>query len=160
MQIIPSTWTRYALAATGRIDRDPFNIFDAAATAARYLCIAGGDMGTSAGQLRAVFAYNHSNTYVSTVLTLENAYDSGFSVTGAGQVGAVVPRVTTQTAVTTASVPPANPGPPTAVAPILTDPGTPTPSATDSSSSERRPDGLVVVRAWFRYNDTVKHAVD
>jgi hypothetical protein len=136
MQIIPSTWLRYTLAATGHATANPFNIFDAAATAARYLCVAGGDLGISAGQLRAVFAYNHSDTYVSTVLTLENAYDSRFTVVSAGQVGTSAPKVNTPIpaypSLAAANVPPANPGPPSAITPPPT--GTPTPSATGTAS--------------------------
>ena len=74
MQFIPSTWARYASDGNGDGRADPFNVYDAALAAARYLCAAGGDLGSEAGQARAVLAYNHSASYVATVLTLAAAY--------------------------------------------------------------------------------------
>lgn len=41
---------------------------------------AGGDLRTDAGQRRAVFAYNHSDSYVNQVLALARAYASGIPV--------------------------------------------------------------------------------
>ena len=64
MQFIPTTWRAYAIDADGNGVTDPFNINDAALAAANYLCVAGGDLRTDAGQRRAVFAYNHSDEYV------------------------------------------------------------------------------------------------
>jgi membrane-bound lytic murein transglycosylase B len=83
MQFIPSTWAVYR--ADGNHDGkfDPFNIYDAAAAAARYLCAAGGNLSTLRGQVRAVLAYNHSSAYLNTVLQLERSYAKG--------VGLVVP---------------------------------------------------------------------
>ncbi len=127
MQIIPSTWSSYALAATGHTTADPFNIFDAAATAARYLCVAGGDLSTLSGQQRAVLAYNHSDEYLSTVLSLEAKY--------AATANIAVPAVPAgpTTLPTQPSLPAANPGPP----PVLTDPATP--SASPSTSDTNAP---------------------
>ncbi|WP_243874808.1 lytic transglycosylase domain-containing protein [Arthrobacter woluwensis] len=74
-QFIPSTWARYASRAAGDgAAASPHNMDDAALTAARYLCAAGGDLGTPAGWTRAVFAYNHSQAYVDEVLAAANAY--------------------------------------------------------------------------------------
>jgi hypothetical protein len=135
MQIIPSTWVRYAVAATGHSSANPFNIFDAAATAAGYLCRAGGDLSTLAGQQRAVFSYNHLDTYVSTVLSLEAVYAGGQPAVTAAAVAAL-PAPTQSTA----SVPPANPGPPPAIGLTQpTDPGSASSSASstsDTSSSQ------------------------
>ncbi|WP_261372212.1 lytic transglycosylase domain-containing protein [Arthrobacter woluwensis] len=74
-QFIPSTWARYASRAAGDgAAASPHNMDDAALTAARYLCAAGGDLGTAAGWTRAVFAYNHSQAYVDEVMAAANAY--------------------------------------------------------------------------------------
>ncbi|WP_216870948.1 lytic transglycosylase domain-containing protein, partial [Modestobacter excelsi] len=59
MQFMPSTWARYGRDGNGDGRKDPFDVHDAAAAAARYLCAAGGDLSGVAGQARAVFAYNH-----------------------------------------------------------------------------------------------------
>lgn len=53
MQFIPSTWAGYGVDGNGDGAIDPFNLFDAAAAAAHYLCVAGGDLTTLAGQVRA-----------------------------------------------------------------------------------------------------------
>jgi Transglycosylase SLT domain len=64
MQFLPSTWKQYAVDANGDGIRDPFNPADAIFTAARYLRAAG-----AATNLRgAIFAYNHANWYVDSVL--------------------------------------------------------------------------------------------
>ena len=86
MQFIPSTWARWGADGNSDGHRDPFNVYDAAGAAAGYLCAAGGDLRTVAGQTRAVFAYNHVPSYVAAVLALEAAY-------AAGRSGAVIPAV-------------------------------------------------------------------
>ena len=80
MQFIPTTWRAYAIDADGDGETDPFDIDDAALAAANYLCTAGGDLRTDAGQRRAVFAYNHSDSYVNQVLALARAYAGGIRV--------------------------------------------------------------------------------
>ena len=87
MQFIPTTWRAYAVDADGNGESDPFNINDAALAAANYLCRAGGDLRTDAGQRRAVFAYNHSDVYVDQVLALARAYASGIPVADLPLVG-------------------------------------------------------------------------
>jgi hypothetical protein len=84
MQFIPTTWRSYAVDADGNGTTDPFNINDAALAAANYLCTAGGDLTTQAGQIRAVLAYNHSDEYVAEVLALARAYASGIPVADLG----------------------------------------------------------------------------
>ncbi len=64
MQFIPSTWKRYAVAATGNGIADPYNPVDAIFTAARYLQAAGASKNLS----QAIFAYNHASWYVQSVL--------------------------------------------------------------------------------------------
>jgi membrane-bound lytic murein transglycosylase B len=80
MQFIPTTWRAYAIDADGTGTPDPFNINDAALAAAHYLCVAGGDLRTAAGQRRAILAYNHSDSYVAEVLALARAYAAGIPV--------------------------------------------------------------------------------
>jgi membrane-bound lytic murein transglycosylase B len=112
MQFIPSTWAIYGTDATGDGRADIFNINDAALSAARYLCTAGGDLRTQAGQVRAVLAYNHSDQYLAQVLALADAYRRGIPIRGipVGILSGPLPAVDH-----TGSIPPANPGAPTAV---------------------------------------------
>ena len=80
MQFIPSTWAIWGTDADGNGVADPFNINDAALTAARYLCAAGGDLSTADGQQRAILAYNHSDQYLALVLGTAAAYAAGIPV--------------------------------------------------------------------------------
>jgi len=77
MQFIPSTWAAYGTDANGDGKADIFNVNDAALSAARYLCAAGGNLRTHAGQVAAVLAYNHSDEYLAQVLALADAYRRG-----------------------------------------------------------------------------------
>jgi len=87
MQFIPSTWRAYGADADGNGKADAFNINDAALAAAHYLCVAGGNLRTDAGQRDAVLAYNHSDSYVNEVLALAHAYASGIPVADIPLVG-------------------------------------------------------------------------
>src|SRR3954463_1751293 len=122
MQFIPSTWQSYATDSDGDGRSDPFDIYDAAAATAKYLCAAGGDLSSVAGQRRAVLAYNHSDSYVATVLTLAATY-----------AGAPAPELPTTTPEPLPTVPPANPAPPPAVPEALT-PSSTTQTQTPQSS--------------------------
>jgi murein DD-endopeptidase MepM/ murein hydrolase activator NlpD len=64
MQFMPSTWKQWGVDATGDGVADPYNPVDAIFSAARYLHAAGGSTNLS----RAIFAYNHANWYVQSVL--------------------------------------------------------------------------------------------
>jgi membrane-bound lytic murein transglycosylase B len=77
MQFIPSTWASWGVDANGDGVKDPFNIFDAAAAAADYLCAAGGDLSTTNGQVRAILSYNWSWDYVRLVMGVERSYANG-----------------------------------------------------------------------------------
>jgi murein DD-endopeptidase MepM/ murein hydrolase activator NlpD len=64
MQFLPSTWRLYGVDANGDNVKDPYNPVDAIFAAARYLRAAGADQDIR----RAVFAYNHADWYVDSVL--------------------------------------------------------------------------------------------
>jgi membrane-bound lytic murein transglycosylase B len=113
MQFIPSTWASWGIDANGDGVKDPFNIFDAAAAAADYLCAAGRDLTTTHGQVQAILSYNWSWDYVRTVMSLEKVYASG-------AVGITVPVLPTTpdrhgTPKHKPSLPPVDPGPPVGV---------------------------------------------
>ncbi|HWE90071.1 MAG TPA: lytic transglycosylase domain-containing protein [Pseudonocardiaceae bacterium] len=77
MQFIPSSWAMWATDGNGDGTADPQNVYDASATAARYLCAAGGDLSTPDGMSAAVWSYNHSESYLTTVLGWYQAYQGG-----------------------------------------------------------------------------------
>ncbi|HEY5319070.1 MAG TPA: lytic murein transglycosylase [Solirubrobacteraceae bacterium] len=64
MQFIPSTWKKYGVDATDSGTADPYNPVDAIFAAARYLNAAGASKNLG----KAIFAYNHANWYVQSVL--------------------------------------------------------------------------------------------
>jgi len=64
MQFMPPTWDAYGVDANGDGVKDPFNPVDAIFAAARYLRAAGADRDL----YRAIFAYNHADWYVESVL--------------------------------------------------------------------------------------------
>ena len=64
MQFMPATWDMYGVDANGDGQKDPFNPVDAVFAAARYLRAAGADKDL----YRAIFAYNHADWYVESVL--------------------------------------------------------------------------------------------
>ena len=74
MQFLPETWSRYATDGDGDGHPDALDLDDAAATAARYLCAGGGDLGTGVGWEKAVLSYNHSREYVDAVYAAASAY--------------------------------------------------------------------------------------
>ncbi|WP_405492989.1 murein transglycosylase [Nocardia sp. NBC_00511] len=96
-QFIPDTWKRwgtradvdYQTLATAlqnatpvtatALSGSPDNIDDAALAAGRYLCASGGDLATGHGWRTAIYAYNHSSTYVEQVRSAATGYDAGTS---------------------------------------------------------------------------------
>jgi membrane-bound lytic murein transglycosylase B len=130
MQFIPSTWVGWGVDANGDGVKDPFNIFDAAAAAADYLCAAGRDLTTTHGQVQAILSYNYSWDYVSMVMGLERVYASG-------AVGVTVPVLPTSPDNHSGRpkhkppLPPVDPGSP---AGVPTGGGKPKPKPTPSST--------------------------
>ncbi|HWD44278.1 MAG TPA: lytic transglycosylase domain-containing protein, partial [Actinomycetota bacterium] len=122
MQFIPTTWRSLGRDGNGDRVADPNNLFDAAVSAAGYLCASGGGSLADPARLRqAVYAYNHSWPYVDAVLGWARLYQGG--VTAGPDVAA------------------GPPAPSTTAGPPATDPSTtgstaPTPGATTTS---RRP---------------------
>ncbi len=64
MQFMPATWKMYGTDANDDGVKDPYNPVDAIFAAARYLRAAGADKDIA----KAVFAYNHADWYVDSVL--------------------------------------------------------------------------------------------
>jgi hypothetical protein len=64
MQFMPATWKQYGVDANHDGKKDPYNPVDAIFASARYLKAAGADKDVR----RAIFAYNHADWYVDSVL--------------------------------------------------------------------------------------------
>ncbi len=77
MQFIPETWRKWGVDANGDGVADPHSIDDAALTAARYLCVSGGDLLSAEGWSRALFTYNQSESYMELVRDRAAAYSVG-----------------------------------------------------------------------------------
>lgn len=73
LQFIPSTWQRWGADGNGDGVADPQQIDDASLAAARYLCEYG-DLTDPTSWHRAVFAYNHVESYVNAVADAARDY--------------------------------------------------------------------------------------
>ncbi|WP_346958278.1 lytic transglycosylase domain-containing protein [uncultured Arthrobacter sp.] len=82
MQFIPSTWRLVARDGNRDGTADPFNIDDAALSAADYLCGHGRDLTTSQGWTDAIYAYNQSDPYIRRVRTQATAYAAKAAAAG------------------------------------------------------------------------------
>jgi membrane-bound lytic murein transglycosylase B len=80
MQFLPSTWRALGRDGSGDDIADPNNFFDATVSAAAYLCLNAGDTREQAQLRGAVYAYNHSWSYVDAVLRWAALYAGGVSV--------------------------------------------------------------------------------
>ncbi|MGH9185842.1 MAG: lytic transglycosylase domain-containing protein, partial [Acidimicrobiales bacterium] len=85
MQFIPTTWRRWARDGNGDGLAMPHNLYDAAVTAARFLC-AGGPLTDDAGLRAAFLRYNQSEEYVETVLGWARGY-AGLPAPPVGSTG-------------------------------------------------------------------------
>jgi membrane-bound lytic murein transglycosylase B len=74
MQFMPATWKEYGVDADGDGVANPQDIRDATATAARYLCAGGHDLGNAPGEYAAILSYNHSADYVRDVMAAAAGY--------------------------------------------------------------------------------------
>ena len=77
MQVIPSTWRLVARDGNGDNIADPNNVFDAALSAATYLCRAApGGLNADSDLQAAFFSYNHSEAYSLAALHWSKVYDA------------------------------------------------------------------------------------
>ena len=74
MQFEPATFAEYAVDADPAVPLSVYDPADAIYTAAAMLCANGAASGTPAGISQAVFAYNHSQAYVASVLAWAARY--------------------------------------------------------------------------------------
>ena len=74
MQFERATFTRYAVNADKPAPLTPYDPADAIYTAAAMLCASGAASGTSSGIRQAIYAYNHSPAYVTSVLAWAARY--------------------------------------------------------------------------------------
>ena len=113
MQFIPTTWRSLGRDGNGDQVADPNNLFDAAVSAAGYLCLGGGgDLRDPARLRQAIYGYNHSWPYVDAVLGWARLYAGGVTAgpavpsgppapsTTAGPPGTDPPTTTTRAATT------------------------------------------------------------
>ena len=79
MQFLPGSWS--AFGGDGNEDgrADPNNLYDAAVGAVRHLCESGESLADRAALADALRSYNHSDTYVQTVLGWVDYYDQAAS---------------------------------------------------------------------------------
>jgi len=74
MQFIPTTWQRFARDGDGNGAADPHNLYDAALSAAEYLCRGRSNVHDRSALVGAILSYNNSNAYVSSVLSWRATY--------------------------------------------------------------------------------------
>ncbi|MGP4019774.1 lytic transglycosylase domain-containing protein [Saccharopolyspora sp. 5N708] len=74
LQFIPTTWRRWQVDADGDGIADPQDTDDAALTAGRYLCSAGGDLRQPDRFFSALLTYNRSRSYGQEVLDYADYY--------------------------------------------------------------------------------------
>jgi membrane-bound lytic murein transglycosylase B len=136
MQFIPTTWRSLGRDGNGDRVADPNNLFDAAVSAAGYLCASGGGSLADPARLRqAIYAYNHSWPYVDAVLGWARVYAGGV-VTGPAVPGG--PPATAATAAPSTGAPTTDP--PATRAPTTTRrPTTTTEPPTTTRPSTTRP---------------------
>jgi membrane-bound lytic murein transglycosylase B len=154
MQFIPTTWASLGRDGNGDRVADPNNLFDAAVSAAGYLCLSGdGDLGDPARLRQAIYSYNHSWPYVDAVLGWARLYQGGVTTgpavpsgppapsttaaptTGAPTTGPPAPDPTTTTRRPTTTEPPTS----TTRPPATTDPTTTRPPTTTAPSTTGAP---------------------
>ncbi|MGW8886571.1 lytic transglycosylase domain-containing protein [Streptomyces sp. NPDC055749] len=90
MQFIPSTWAHWGKDGNRDGRRDPNNIYDAALAAGHYLCAGTRNLNTQGDLDRAILSYNHSDTYLRTVLSWLDFYRQGTHPVADGR--GVIPR--------------------------------------------------------------------
>ncbi|WP_410586159.1 lytic murein transglycosylase [Amycolatopsis sp. lyj-23] len=84
LQFLPQTWRAIGADGDGDGTADPDDIGDAALGAGSYLCSGGADLADPVAVRAAVYRYNHSDSYVSLVLSLAERYRTGVTVSASG----------------------------------------------------------------------------
>lgn len=74
MQFLPDTWKTWGTDGDGDGKADPFDVYDAAVSAARYLCANNHDLSTGSGWWTAIHSYNDLDRYASNVYAAANDY--------------------------------------------------------------------------------------
>ncbi|AXB45171.1 lytic transglycosylase domain-containing protein [Amycolatopsis albispora] len=112
-QFIPSTWQGYASDGNADGVTDPNNIYDATLGSGRYLCSGGLDLANPEQLRTAVFRYNNSDSYVTTVLAWAEAYRTGVTPLPDSEVPVGAPNPVATPAPAPVAPPPApvDPGP-------------------------------------------------
>ena len=87
MQFITTTWARWGVDASGDGLASPHNIYDAIATAGRYLCGGQTELPAREGLADAIRRYNNSASYLRSVL--DKAYEYGMTDGGDPVLGQV-----------------------------------------------------------------------
>jgi len=95
MQFLPGTWSRYASDGDGDGKADPQNLFDAALSAARYLCSGGMNLRNQAQVMTAILRYNNSMAYAQNVLGWAAAYATGVAPLNLPAITGPVPALGT-----------------------------------------------------------------
>lgn len=133
MQFLPSTWAAWGTDGNGDGRADPNNIFDAALAAGHYLCAGSRDLNQSGDLSQAILSYNHSDTYLATVL----AWISYYQHNGVTAAAPVTPTGTTATTAptTAAAKPSATTGAPTTAPTTARASSSPTTAAPSPSTS-------------------------
>jgi membrane-bound lytic murein transglycosylase B len=144
MQFIPTTWRSLGRDGNGDRVADPNNLFDAAVSAAGYLCLSGdGDLGDPARLRQAIYSYNHSWPYVDAVLGWARLYQGGVTTGPAVPSGPPAPSTTAAPTTVAPTTDPPGPNPTTTTRrPTTTEPPTSTtrrPTTTDPPTTTRPP---------------------
>lgn len=145
MQFIPGTWASWGSDGDGDGRADPQNVYDAALSAARYLCAGGRDLSTDAGITAALWSYNQSTEYAVVVRSWYAWYSANGVVAGSGGPAVVAAAQPSPSATPTPTPTPSlTPTPSPTASPAATTPGPspstsastpPSPTSTPSSSA-------------------------
>jgi membrane-bound lytic murein transglycosylase B len=153
MQFIPTSWSMAGRDGDGDGVANPQSLTDAVTGAGVLLCSGGTDLRQPEAAYRAVLRYNHSDSYVRTVLSIADAYRRGVAVVPMSAIPAARPAAGSGSATpegsgfayagspaprTTAS-PSARPTPSSSAKPSPAPSSTPKPSPSPKPSASPRP---------------------
>ncbi|WP_285503883.1 lytic transglycosylase domain-containing protein [Actinokineospora sp. NBRC 105648] len=139
MQFIPSTWRGYASDGNGDGQTNPNNVYDATVGAGKYLCSGGLDVANPQQRATSIFRYNHSDSYVRTVLIWADAYAKGVTPVATTPVSQIEQVAMPAPLQPVAPVVPVVPGVTPTQAPSVPPTGGSTPPADGSSTPPTTP---------------------